>query len=95
MATPDINGYIWGYPLVRMERVIRDYTDVSQPQPATSYRAPLNQIGWAKALADPDVKEMPTSNNDTLYMSRSREFDRALYPNDARHPRPLLRGRCF
>lgn len=67
--TQTINGYIWGYPLVRMERVIRDYIDVSQPQPATSYRAPLNQIGWAKALADPAVKDMPTSNNDTLYMS--------------------------
>ncbi|RWU22861.1 DUF1254 domain-containing protein [Pseudomonas alkylphenolica] len=64
-----INGYIWGYPLVRMERVIRDYIDVSKPQPATSYRAPLNQIGWAKSLADPSVKDMPTSNNDTLYMS--------------------------
>ncbi|HEV7308861.1 DUF1254 domain-containing protein [Ensifer sp.] len=67
--TQTVNGYIWGYPLVRMERVIRDYIDVSKPQPDTSYRAPLNQIGWAKALADPDVKDMPTSNNDTLYMS--------------------------
>jgi hypothetical protein len=67
--TQAIEAFIWGYPLVRMERVIRDYIDVSQPQPPTSYRAPLNQIGWARALADPSVSDMPTANNDTLYMS--------------------------
>jgi hypothetical protein len=64
-----INGYIWGYPLVRMERIIREYTDLSSSQPVTSYRAPLNQIGWATALADSSSKDMPTANNDTLYLS--------------------------
>ena len=44
-------AYTWGYPLVRMERVARSYTDVPSPKPATSYRAPLDQIGWATELA--------------------------------------------
>jgi hypothetical protein len=64
-----VSVYTWGYPLVRMERVIRDYTDVPSPKPATSYRAPLNQIGWASELASPEAKDMPTANNDTFYMS--------------------------
>lgn len=64
-----VMAYLWGYPLVRMERVMREYTDVAGEQPATSYRAPLNRIGWATALATPDAKDMPTANNDTLYMS--------------------------
>lgn len=64
-----ISAYTWGYPLVRMERVIRDYIDVPSPKPPTSYRAPLNQMGWATSLATSDAKDMPTSNNDTFYMS--------------------------
>jgi hypothetical protein len=64
-----ISAYVWGYPLVRMERVSREYTDVPDPKPATSYRAPLNQIGWATSLATPDAKDMPTANNDTFYLS--------------------------
>lgn len=64
-----ILAYNWGYPLVRMERVIRDYIDVPDPKPATSYRAGLNRIGWARELATPAAKDMPTANNDTAYMS--------------------------
>ncbi len=64
-----ILAYTWGYPLVRMERVIREYTDVPDPKPKTSYRAPLNTIGWARELATPAAKDMPTANNDTAYMS--------------------------
>jgi hypothetical protein len=64
-----VQAYVWGYPLVRMERVARQYTDVPQKNPPTSYRAPLNQIGWARELATAASKDMPTSNNDTFYMS--------------------------
>ena len=64
-----IQAYVWGYPLVRMERVARQYTDVPVDNPPTSYRAPLNQIGWARELATAASKDMPTSNNDTFYMS--------------------------
>jgi hypothetical protein len=64
-----LSSYTWGYPLVRMERVLRDYSDVSSGVPATSYRAPVNEIGWARELATPSAKDMPTANNDTLYMS--------------------------
>jgi hypothetical protein len=64
-----LSAYTWGYPLVRMERVMREYIDVPSPKPSTSYRAPLNQIGWATSLATSDAKDMPTANNDTYYMS--------------------------
>ena len=64
-----IQAYVWGYPLVRMERVARQYTDVPANNPPTSYRAPLNEIGWARELATAASKDMPTSNNDTFYMS--------------------------
>jgi hypothetical protein len=70
-----INAYVWGYPLVRMERVMRDYSSVPSPRPATSYRAPLNQMGWAQALATPAAKDMPTANNDTLYLSAVVQLD--------------------
>lgn len=70
-----INAYIWGYPLVRMERVIREYTAVPSPRPSTSYRAPLNQLGWAQTLATPAAKDMPTANNDTLYLSSVVQLD--------------------
>lgn len=64
-----ISAYCWGYPLVRMERVARLYSDVSVGVSATSYRASTNKIGWARELATPSAKDMPTANNDTLYMS--------------------------
>jgi len=64
-----VSVYTWGYPLVRMEQVAREYTRVPSPRPPTGYRAPLNRIGWATALASPAAKDMPTANNDTFYMS--------------------------
>lgn len=64
-----VSAYCWGYPLVRMERVVRSYSDVSAGVTATSYRAPVNTIGWARELATPSAKDMPTANNDTLYLS--------------------------
>lgn len=64
-----VSAYCWGYPLVRMERVVRSYSDVSEGVSATSYRAPVNTIGWARELATPSAKDMPTANNDTLYLS--------------------------
>jgi hypothetical protein len=64
-----VSAYNWGYPLVRGERVVRSYSDVSSGVPATSYRAALNKIGWARELATPSAKDMPTANNDTFYMS--------------------------
>lgn len=67
--TLGVSAYLWGYPLVRMERVMREYVDVNEPQAGTSYRAPLNRIGWATELATPSAKDMPAANNDTFYMS--------------------------
>ncbi|MED5608085.1 DUF1214 domain-containing protein [Pseudomonas sp. JH-2] len=67
--TLGVMAYTWGYPLVRLERILREYIDVPANKPPTSYRAPLNRIGWATALSTPADKDMPTANNDTLYMS--------------------------
>ena len=64
-----VSAYTWGYPLVRMETVMRDYVNVPNPKPGISYRAPLNQIRWATDLATPSAKDMPTANNDIAYMS--------------------------
>jgi hypothetical protein len=64
-----LSAYLWGYPLVRMELVCREYTTLEDPRPATSYRGPLNTIGYATELATPDSRDMPTANGDTLYMS--------------------------
>ncbi|AZQ60798.1 DUF1254 domain-containing protein [Flammeovirga pectinis] len=62
-------AYEFGYSLVRMEQAMREYTSVPNPKPRTSYRAPLNKIGWAKRLPTAADKDMPTANNDTYYMS--------------------------
>ena len=70
-----VMAYNWGYPLVRMERTMREYVEVESPRPPTSYRAPLNQMGWATQLATPAAKDMPTANNDTLYTSTVLELD--------------------
>lgn len=64
-----VSAYTYGYSVVRMERVMRDYINVPQDKPATSYRAPLNQIGWARELATPAARDMPSANNDTVYLS--------------------------
>jgi hypothetical protein len=70
-----VSAFSWGYPLVRMERTMRQYIDVPSPKPATSYRGPLNQIGWATELATPAAHDMPTANNDTFYMSAVVQLD--------------------
>lgn len=62
-------AYQWGYALLRMEESMRSYIDVPNPKPATSYRAPLNQIGWARTLPTDADADMPTANNDTFYLS--------------------------
>jgi hypothetical protein len=70
-----VQAYVWGYPLVRMERIARQYTDAPDPNPPTGYRAALNRIGWATELATAASKDMPTANNDTFYMSAVVKLD--------------------
>ncbi|KRB55516.1 DUF1254 domain-containing protein [Flavobacterium sp. Root186] len=67
--TIGILAYQWGYAPIRMEETMRDYITVPNPKPATSYRAPLNQIGWARSLPTSADADMPTANNDTFYLS--------------------------
>lgn len=64
-----ILAYQWGYPLVRMEQTVRKYTTVEPNMSRSSFRAPVNEIGWAKQLPGPKDTDMPTANNDTYYMS--------------------------
>ncbi|WP_082333642.1 DUF1254 domain-containing protein [Mangrovimonas sp. TPBH4] len=64
-----ILAYEWGYALVRMESIMREYVNVPNPKPATSYRAPLNQMGWATELPTAKDTDMPSANRDTYYMS--------------------------
>ncbi len=70
-----VQAYVWGYPLVRMERLARQYTDAPPNNPPTNYRAPLNQIGWARELATASAKDIATPNNDTLYMNAMVRLD--------------------
>jgi hypothetical protein len=72
-------AYTWAYPLVRMERVAPSYTDVPSPKPATSYRAPLDQIGWATELATPSQGHADREQRHLLH-ERSRQARSALYP---------------
>lgn len=67
--TAGILAYQWGYSSVRMEETMREYINVPEPKPTTSYRAPLNQIGWARSLPTAADADMPTANNDTYYLS--------------------------
>lgn len=64
-----ILAYQWGYPLVRMEQTVRKYTTVEPHMSRSSFRAPVNQIGWSRQLPGPKDTDMPTANNDTYYMS--------------------------
>jgi hypothetical protein len=73
--TLGVQAYVWGYPLVRMEHVARQYTTVPADNPPTSYRAPLDRIGWARELATAAARDMPTANNDTFYMSAVVKLD--------------------
>lgn len=65
-----LRAYVWGYPLVRAAQLRQNIT---LPPPTDSGRsapplsAPLNQIGHARALATPDMKQGVAPNNDTLY----------------------------
>ena len=52
-----------------MERVLREYTDVTEAQPPTSYRAPLNRVAGPRSWRHPPRKDMPIANHDSLYMS--------------------------
>ena len=70
-----LQAYVWGYALVRMESVARQYTTVPNPKPSTSYRSPLNQIGWARELSTASAKEIETPNNNTLYMNAIVQLD--------------------
>ena len=73
-----ISAYVWGYPLVRMERIARQYTNVPDPKPPTSYRAPLNKIGWAAQTEPRKPRTCQPRSNHTFYMSAVVKLDQSL-----------------
>jgi hypothetical protein len=59
-----------------MERLLRSHADVWAGAPATSDRAPINSIAWARFPASSKV--LPTANNDSFYMSAVVVLDEPL-----------------
>jgi hypothetical protein len=58
------DAYIYGYPLVLMERTRRVSTAVARPEGS---RAPMNQYAHIRTFPDPDFKDVVSPNVDTLY----------------------------
>ena len=62
--TAAIDAYIYGYPLISVDVVARQATNVAAPEES---RAPANQIGSRDAFPGPDFKRVVAPNVDTLY----------------------------
>ena len=60
-----VQAYVYGYPLVEMERTRRLTTAVSEPD--QKGRAPVNNFGHIADLADAKFRDVVTPNNDTIY----------------------------
>lgn len=58
------DAYIYGYPLVLMERTRQVSTAVSH---AEGSRAPMNQWAHVRGFPDPSFKDVVSPNVDTLY----------------------------
>lgn len=57
-------AYLYGYPLILMERTRQVSTAVPQ---SDASRAPINQFVHIRAFPDPDFKDVVSPNVDTLY----------------------------
>ncbi|AHE52999.1 DUF1254 domain-containing protein [Sphingomonas sanxanigenens] len=65
-----VRAIVWGYPLVRAAELREKSTQPDRPyapRPPTVATAPINHLGLARALADPDTRIGVAPNNDTLY----------------------------
>lgn len=90
-------AYLYGYPLVLMERTRQVSTAVPQPDAS---RAPINQFVHIRSFPDPDFKDVVSPNVDTLYSIAWLDLkdealvldvpDAALYPNGKGQPRYYL-----
>jgi hypothetical protein len=63
-------AYIWGYPLIRSAQLRQNMTlpeDPLRARPETTAGAPINRLGHARALANPETRQGVAPNNDTLY----------------------------
>ena len=58
-------AYIWGFPLVTMER---QFNFVTSPNiPPGSGRGPANSVSYAPDLVNASFTDVVTPNSDTLY----------------------------
>lgn len=66
-----VRATVWGYPLVRAAQLRQKATQPDHPfapRAQTVATAPLNRLGRARQLADPDTRIGVAPNNDTLYV---------------------------
>lgn len=71
LYTLALRATVWGYPLVRAAQLREKATQPDHPfaeRPPTVATAPLNQLGRARQLADPQTRIGVAPNNDTLYV---------------------------
>lgn len=64
LSAAAIEAYIYGYPLISVDVVARQATNVAAPEES---RAPVNQIGSRDTFPGPDFKRVVAPNVDTLY----------------------------
>lgn len=71
LYTLAVQATVWGYPLVRAAQLREKATqpdDPFAPRALTVATAPLNKLGRARQLADPETRIGVAPNNDTLYV---------------------------
>ena len=71
LYTLAVRATVWGYPLVRAAKLREKATQSEDPfasRALTVATAPLNRLGRARQLADPETRIGVAPNNDTLYV---------------------------
>jgi hypothetical protein len=62
-------AYEWGYSLVKMEQSIRENIGSQRSSIETTYRAPLNALGWSRQLPTPGDKITGAPDCDAYRLS--------------------------
>ncbi|HEV8448656.1 MAG TPA: DUF1254 domain-containing protein [Gemmatimonadaceae bacterium] len=71
-----LDAYVYGYPLVTMDRMRRVMTNVSS---AGETRAPVGQFANMPSYPDPSFKDWPTPSPSTLYSIAWLDLERQPY----------------
>jgi hypothetical protein len=62
-----LNAVIWGYPAVFFEDFMRERADPAGEAKTGNPNSLVNQYGLVRQLRGPELKQIATPNNDTLY----------------------------